>query len=58
MNRDPRDRNSQREGRGRPSDPTRGAEAGAREAVVAAWRRALCRMRERRAAQDRTDPSG
>jgi len=38
------------------AESNRETESRAREAVVDAWRRALHRMRERRAAQDRADP--
>ncbi|MBP2492706.1 hypothetical protein ABID82_003258 [Methylobacterium sp. PvP062] len=56
MNRDPRARSRQPDGKARPAESTRETESRAREAVVDAWRRALHRMRERRAAQDRADP--
>ncbi|MGT2479653.1 hypothetical protein ACU4GR_13935 [Methylobacterium oryzae CBMB20] len=56
MNRDPRARRRQSDGKARPAESDRDTDARAREAVVDAWRRALRRMRERRAADERADP--
>lgn len=56
MNRDPRARSRQADSKARTAESDRENDARARAAVVDAWRRALLRMRERRATEDRADP--
>ncbi|MGH1591406.1 hypothetical protein ACRBEV_27345 [Methylobacterium phyllosphaerae] len=58
MNQDPNARRSAAGSDTRPLDASRDGDARRREAVVAAWRRALRRMRDRRAGQDQAGPGG